>query len=169
MKALVIYDSLHGNTEKIARAIGDGRSGAVEAFDSVEVVKVGDVQPDQLAGTDLLLVGGPTHGLRPSPTMHEFLSRIPKDALAGVKVAAFDTRTDMDKQPGALRFIGKILDHFGYAAEKISSSLEKVGGQVVKPPEGFIVKGTEGPLEDGELERAADWAGQITAKEKSTG
>ena len=55
MKALVIYDSLHGNTEKIARAIGDGLSGAVEAFDSVEVVKVGDVQPDQLAGTDLLL------------------------------------------------------------------------------------------------------------------
>jgi hypothetical protein len=34
---------------------------------------------------------------------------------------------------------------------------------VVKPPEGFIVKGTEGPLEAGELERAKEWAGQIVA------
>ena len=83
MKALVIYDSLHRDTEKIARAIGGSLSGAVEAFDSVEVVKVGDVQPDQLAGMNLSLVGGPIHGSRPSPAMHEFLSHIPKDGPGG--------------------------------------------------------------------------------------
>jgi len=80
-----------------------------------------------------------------------------------VKVAAFDTRTDPDKVEGSLRVFAKILDRFGYAAPKISSSLEKNGGQVIKPPEGFYVKGTEGPLEEGELERAKDWAGQIAA------
>ena len=162
MKALVIYDSLYGNTEKIAHAIGDGLCGAIEGSDGVQVVTVGDARPDHLTGLDLLLVGGPTHGSRPSPPLHDFLNRIPKAALAGVKVAAFDTRTDM-ATVGSHRLIGKILDHFGYAAPKISSNLEKKGGQVIKPPEGFFVKGTEGPLEDGELERATDWARQIVA------
>jgi flavodoxin len=160
---MVIYDSLYGNTEKIARAIGAGLAEAIPASGTTEVIQVGDVQPEQLVGLDLLLVGGPTHGSRPSPPMHEFLNRLPKDALAGVKVAAFDTRTDMDKLEGATRFFGKIFDRFGYAAPKISSSLEQKGGRVVKPAEGFFVKGTEGPLFQGELERAANWARQIAA------
>ncbi len=162
MKALVTYDSLHGNTEKIAHAISDGLAGA-GASAGVEVVRAGDMQLSRLTGLDLLLVGGPTHGSQPSPAVHEFLNRIPEGALIGVKVVAFDTRTDMDKQTGAVRWIAKILDRLGYAAPKISARLEKKGGQVVKPPEGFFVKGTEGPLEEGELERARDWARQILA------
>jgi flavodoxin len=164
MRVLVIYDSLYGNTEKIARAIGDGLSGAIGTAASVEIIKAGDAHPDQLAGADLLLAGAPTHGSRPSPAMQDLLNRIPEHALASVKVAAFDTRTDMDKIAGAVRLVGKILDRFGYAASRILSSLEKKGGQAVKPPEGFFVKDTQGPLEDGELERAADWARQIVAQ-----
>ena len=163
MNVLVIYDSVYGNTEQIARAIGDGLSDTAGASGSVEVVKVADVHPDRLRGADLLLVGAPTSGSRPSPAMHEFLNRIPTNALAGIKVAAFDTRTDMEKQTGVLRVFGKILDRFGYAAQRISASLEKQGGLVIKPPEGFFVKGTEGPLEDGEPERAVEWARQIAA------
>ena len=79
------------------------------------------------------------------------------------KVAAFDTRTDMDTLNGAMRWFGKFLNRLGYAAPKISSSLEAKGGQMVMPPEGFIVKGTEGPLEDGELERAKAWGRQIVS------
>lgn len=161
MKAVVIYDSLYGNTEQVARAIGDGLSAALGAPGSVEVVRVGDAPADRLAAWDLVLVGGPTHGSRPSPPMHDFLNRIPRDGLAGVRVAAFDTRTDMDKMEGALRVIGKLLDRAGYAAPRISSSLEKKGGQVARPPEGFFVQGTEGPLEDGELARAAEWGRQM--------
>jgi len=163
MKAVILYDSLYGNTEKIAHAIGEGLSGAIGTSDGVEVVKVGDVHPDQLRGWELVLVGAPTHGSHPSPATSDFLKRIPRDALAGIKVAAFDTRTDMDKLAGALRVFGKVLGHFGFAAPRISSSLEKRGGQVVVPPEGFFVKGTEGPLEDGELERAVDWGRRIVA------
>jgi flavodoxin I len=163
MKAVVIYDSVYGNTEKIARAIAEGLSDAMGAPDGVQVVKVGDVQPDRLAGWDLMLVGAPTHGSGPCPAMRDFLKGIPKEALSGVKVAAFDTRTDVNKLSGLVRVFGRILDRFGYAAEKISSNLEKQGGHAIVPAEGFIVKGTQGPLEDGELERAADWARQITA------
>jgi flavodoxin len=163
MKALLIYDSRHGNTEKIACAIGDGLVEGLGASSSVRVLPVGEAHADQLAGWDLLIVGAPTHGSHPSPAMKEFLDRVPDKALAGVKVAAFDTRTGMDTLNGAMRWFGKFLDRLGYAAPKVSSSLETKGGQVVMPPEGFIVKGTEGPLGEGELERATAWGRQIAA------
>lgn len=161
MNALVIYDSLYGNTEKIAHAIADGVAAALGSAGRVERVRVGEARPEQLSQWDLLLVGGPTHGSNPSPPMHDLLSRIPKNALIGVKVAAFDTRTDMDTLTGALRLFGKFLDRLGYAAPKIASSLEKAGGQVIQPPEGFIVLDKEGPLLDGELARAADWGRRL--------
>ena len=164
MKALVIYDSLHGNTEKIGQAIGDGLAEGLGASGSVQVLPVGEAHGDQLAGWDLVIVGAPTHGSHPSPAMRELLDRVPDKALAGVEVAAFDTRTDMDKLAGAMRWFGKFLDHLGYAAPKISASLAAKGGQAVRPPEGFIVKGTEGPLGEGELEQAEAWGRQIVGQ-----
>ena len=47
---------------------------------------------------------------------------------------------------------------FGYAAPEIARSLERNGGTLLAPPEGFVVLGMEGPLKEGELERAAGWA-----------
>jgi flavodoxin len=163
MKTMVIYDSLHGNTGMIGQAIGDGLAEALAAPESVDVRQLSKTQPDQLAGLDLLVVGAPTHGCRPSPPAREFLKRIPANALKDVKIAAFDTRFDMDKMD-SYRFVGKVLDFLGYAAPRISSSLEKNGGEVVMPPEGFFVEDTEGPLEDGELERAMEWGREIVAK-----
>jgi flavodoxin len=161
MKTLVIYDSLFGNTEKVACAIGDGLAEGLAASGSVRVLPVGEVLADQLSGWDLLVVGGPTHGSHPSPPMREFLDRIPNGALTGVQVAAFDTRTDMETLTGALRLFGKFLNRLGYAAPKISSDLATKGGQVILPPEGFIVEDKEGPLRAGELERAVSWGRQI--------
>jgi hypothetical protein len=53
---------------------------------------------------------------------------------------------------------------FGYAAEPIADRLQKKGGTLVTPPEGFYVGDTEGPLLDGELERATAWAQDIAAQ-----
>jgi hypothetical protein len=76
--------------------------------------------------------------------------------LAGVKVAAFDTRIPMgDNVPGILRFFVRL---FGYAAEPIADRLTRRGGTQAAPPEGFLVLDTQGPLKEGELERAAEWA-----------
>jgi flavodoxin I len=50
---------------------------------------------------------------------------------------------------------------FGYAAQPITDRLEKKGGELVVPAEGFYVADTEGPLLEGELERAAEWAKEI--------
>jgi hypothetical protein len=49
----------------------------------------------------------------------------------------------------------------GYAAGRMAESLKKKGVSLVVPPEGFFVKDREGPLKEGELERAADWAKTI--------
>jgi flavodoxin I len=159
MKALVVYDSAYGNTEKIAQAIGQ----ALGSPGEVEIVRAGNAKPEHLAGLTLLVVGSPTQRLRPLPAATGFLKGIPPHGLQGVKVAAFDTRmtvADIEKIP-ILAFVVKTFG--GYAAPIIAKHLAKKGGQLAVPPEGFYVAGGEGPLVEGELERAAAWAGQIVA------
>lgn len=164
MKAMVIYDSVFGNTAQIAQAISNGLSNAPAAPQDVELRRVGDVKPEQLAGLNLLFVGSPTRGFRPTPATSDFLKSIPKNALQGVKVAAFDTRFTEEEINSQGFLLSKLVNVFGYAAKPISDRLEKKGGELVVPPEGFYVDGTEGPLTEGELERAADWARQILTK-----
>jgi flavodoxin I len=141
MKALVVYDSVHGNTERVAKAIGDAISG------EVEVLRAGEANPAELTAFDLVIVGSPTYGGRPTEAMQGFLSKVPALALQGANVAAFDTRLST-----------KWVRIFGYAAPRIAGKLKKAGGTLMGAPEGFFVEGTEGPLTEGELERAADWA-----------
>ncbi len=157
MNALVVYDSLFGNTEQIAQAIGD----ALAAQADVEVRRAGDVKPEDLTGLDLLIVGTPTHGGRPSPATKTWLQSLAPNSLAGIKVAAFDTRIPSQ---GASWFLSLIVKIFGYAAQPLAKSLAQAGGAEIVQPEGFAVTGREGPLQDGELERATAWAQQILAK-----
>lgn len=157
MKAMVVYDSVHGNTEQVARAVARAL-GAPET----EIRQAKDVRSEELTGLDVLVVGAPTHAFRPSPDAREFLKSIPSDALKGVKVAAFDTRISIeDTGSGILAFFVRF---FGYAAKPIARRLEKKGGDLALPPDGFYVEGTEGPLKEGELERAAAWARPLAAE-----
>jgi len=157
MKALVIYDSYFGNTERIAQAIGN----ALGSQEDVETLRVGNLKPEQLTGLELLIVGSPTRGFRPTAAITNLLRSIPTNGLSGVKVAAFDTRISIaDMKPAILRFLAGL---FGYAAKPISDRLRNKGGELALPPEGFLVEGAEGPLKEGELERAADWARQVMA------
>jgi flavodoxin I len=155
MKALIVYDSFFGNTEKIAQAIG----AALGAPPDVEVRRVSEVRMEQLTGLQWLIVGSPTRGFRASPLTQTFLTNIPAGALRGAKVAAFDTRSPMAKFPGFLRPIAR---RAGYAAEKIVAGLAKKGGDLAAPSEGFFVQDTKGPLVEGELERAAEWARRLS-------
>lgn len=151
MNVLILFDSYFGNTEKVAREIA-----GVFADDNAKAIKVGEFQPDQLKGVDLLIAGAPTRGFRPSEGMGSFLKSLPAGALNGVKVAAFDTRIlEKDVKQGFVRFM---MRSFGYAAESIAKALVKAGGAQVLPPAGYAVKESEGPLYEGELERAAAWA-----------
>jgi flavodoxin I len=152
MKALVVYDSFFGNTERIARSVAS----ALGTEPDVAARRAGDVDPSALGGLDLLVVGSPTRAFSPSPAVKAFLKRIPSRELQGVKVAAFDTRiTAEDSGSAILSFMIKL---FGYAANPILRRLASKGGQAIEPPKGFYVAGPKGPLKDGELERASEWA-----------
>jgi flavodoxin I len=160
-KALVVYDSFFGNTERIAQSIGN----ALGRQENVGIVRVADVRPEQLTGLKLLIVGSPTRAFRPSPAIKKFLKSIPKNGLKGVKVAAFDTRVTDEEIDSAVFILRIMVNIFGYAAKPIADRLVKKGGQLIAAPEGFFVQGMEGPLKEGELERASEWAKQIMAKQ----
>jgi len=57
MRAVVVYESMYGNTHQVAEAIGAGLRSSFE----VSVVPVSEAGPAVLADADLLVVGGPTH------------------------------------------------------------------------------------------------------------
>jgi flavodoxin I len=134
MKVLVVFDSFHGNTEKVVKAMAD----ALTPDNEVELFRPAPAGGADLKSADVLIVGSPTLGGRASQPVTQFLDGIPEDGLKDVKVLAFDTRLPA----GWVRV-------FGYAAEKISSVLKEKGANLLAPPEGFSVKGSKGPLKDG--------------------
>jgi len=148
---LVIYDSVFGNTAKIAKAIGESIKAPVK--------KVLEVNEADLAGLKILFVGSPTRAFNPTPAVRSFLKGLKMDSLTQLKAAAFDTRIALeDIESGFFRSVVKTL---GYADKKIANWLTRKGAVLALESKGFIVKGSEGPLKDGELERAKTWAKAI--------
>jgi len=148
MNALIVYDSLFGNTEKIAQSINNSliRSG------NVEMVHASNIDHKELCGFDLVIVGSPTHRCKPSEMVNVFLDNIPQRNLKGIYVASFDTRYNMSKW---------FLWLAGSAARCIARRLKVMRGNLLLRPESFIVTERQGPLEDGELERAGLWANTL--------
>jgi flavodoxin I len=152
MDILVIYDSTYGNTKEIAQAIADALAEAA----SVRLLRANKVQPSDLQGVDLLVLGCPTHRQRPTSAIQAFLESIPATSLSEISAAAFDTRYH---KPRLLT---------GSAARRVAKHLRKAGASVEVPAQSFFVVSREGPLEEGELERAAAWARQILDKLETT-
>jgi flavodoxin I len=145
MKALVVFDSIAGNTEKVAQAIASGMAAGTKA------VRVGAPESNGLETLSLLVVGSPTYGGRPTEPMQKYLDNLPTALLKKLHVAAFDTRLKM-----------KFVKLFGFAADKIAQKLQESGSTLSDSPMGFIVKTRSGPLADGELERAAAWGRELS-------
>ncbi len=142
MNTLVVYDSLYGNTEKIAQAITQ----TLQEFGAARLKPVDQVTVSELQDIDLLVLGCPTQGWHPTPAMLAFLTSNTAMLLNGLDIACFDTRFH--------------LPHFltGSAAHSMVGQLHKLGGLVISPPESFFVESKQGPLEEGELMRADGWA-----------
>ena len=139
MSALVVFDSNYGNTESVAGAIADAIGGSA--------VSVSTIRPDSLTGVDLLVLGCPINGWRPSPRMQSFLDQLRPGTLRGIQAAAFDTRVHSPIH--------------GDAAGRVTRRLKSAGAHILARPTGFIVEGKTGPLADGEIDRAREWAGSI--------
>ncbi|MDO9590329.1 MAG: flavodoxin domain-containing protein [Microcella sp.] len=164
MRAIVVYESLWGNTEQVARAIAHG----LESTMSVEVVDA-ESAPDQLEAYDLVVVGGPTHAFsmsRPSTRegtpkdtpaprvvtrgIREWLGGL-SPVFSSIRAVAFDTKVDAPRLPGS-------------AAKAARHELRARGFDVTAKAETFRVHGYEGPLVDGELDRAAAWARELASQ-----
>ena len=139
MNTIIIYDSQYGNTERIALSIAD----ILYTFGSVRVVRVDFEQPLDYQEADLLILGSPTQGFRATPAMQSFVKKLPLAQLSRLTVTSFDTR---------------IHGPWGSAARDLTKRLRAMGVQPQVPPISFFVKGTQGPLDEGETERAARWA-----------
>jgi hypothetical protein len=161
MKSVVVYESMFGNTERVARAIAEGLARCGE----VELVEAGE-QPSGGAA-DLLVVGGPTHafGMSRESTRADAQRQAGEGLVVsrrggvrewatGVKgiqacpLATFDTKVRKARRlPGCARGLARTLRRRGYT--------------LVVPAESFLVDDTRGPLLDGELERAARWGAEL--------
>lgn len=168
MEITVVYESIYGNTGKVAEAIaaGLGEHGTVTL-----------VPAEEAAGPfEFLVAGAPTHahGLptrmsragvedavakrveagesvdyQPTAGMRMFIDDLPD--VAGVPAACFDTRFEKSA----------ILT--GSAAKVLAKKLKRRGYEVVAEPESFFVLDSEGPLKEGELDRARKWGSTIGA------
>jgi hypothetical protein len=184
-KVTVVYESLFGNTRKIAQAISDG---VREAYPHahVECVAVGKASAELIRSTNLLIVGGPTHlwrmttdasrkrhisrakkaqakgepphELEPEaegPGLRDWFYQLPQ-AKKQVHAAAFDTRRGSASAGGAGSAIARKLR--GHDYELVWNS----GIQLwVANPECFHLDGEFGPLHTGEIERAKEWGTQL--------
>lgn len=148
MNALIVYDSQYGNTERVALSIAD----TLRTYGQVRAVRVSEAQAIALQGVDLLIVGSPTQGWKATPATQSFLKRLTPAQLRGVAFATFDTRYH---KPRWLT---------GSAAETIAKTVRSMHISLAVPPESFFVSGQEGPLETGELERAATWARMLATQ-----
>lgn len=152
MKIVILFDSYFGNTEKVATSIKE----KLEPSGELILKRFSSTSPEILKNTDILILGSPTRAFQPTKRATEFIKKLPSNSLKDIKIASFDTRMDLkDVNSKFLQFMAGL---FGYAAEPMHKLLVKKGGIPAGHPEGFYVKGTEGPILDGELDRAASWA-----------
>jgi flavodoxin len=154
MKILIIYDSIYGNTEKIAKDVAK----TVLKGNKVKTIKVTEFKPGDFKSINWLIIGTPTQGGQASPKIQEFVKNIKDSSLKNVDVSVFDTGIPKEGQKWFLRTVIQII---GYASPKVARSLQSKGAKLVGEPEIFMVNDREGPLLNGELKRARDWIKKI--------
>ena len=146
--AIIVYESVYGNTKKIAEAISQGIS-SVEGVECI-VKKTGEIHTDDLCDYDAILFGGPNHNQGPALNLIKFIDRAAIVHLKAKVGAAFDTYTGGNKNIAVKKLETKILD--------------KIPG--VSLSEGFSAKvtGRKGPLADDEESRAHEFGVEFGKK-----
>jgi hypothetical protein len=159
MKAVVVYESLWGNTAAVARAIAEGIGPEARALSTAEAT------PDVIRDATLIVAGAPIQGFSlPNDRMR---AGIRTDADPAPDVSAPTLRSWLEHLPPghgrSAAFDTKIRWSPGSAASVIDRELAKAGYAPVIGSEHFIVQGQTGPLREGELERARLWGGRLAS------
>jgi flavodoxin len=157
----VVYDSVHGNTRAIAEAIARG----LEEAGPVRLARAEEADRDELRDARAVALGCPTHAFSLSPGMKAFVAGFARGSLDGVPVAVFDTRFAMADMPSpVLKVIVPIVGKRAWAATRLARAAAKAGAVRLAEPEGFFVRETEGPLAEGEVERAGAWGRELAER-----
>lgn len=159
MKAIVVYESLWGNTAAIARAIAEGIGPEARALHTDEAVGA------EIASADLIVAGAPVIAFRlPTDSIRASVATDP-DAPSPADLAHPSMRTWLGSLPAgsgrAAVFETRISWSPGGSTGAIAKSLQRAGYRLVGRPVRFVVKGKYGPLRDGELDRARRWGEEL--------
>ncbi|MEV0790321.1 hypothetical protein [Kribbella sp. NPDC050459] len=166
-RALIVYETMFGNTERIARAIRDGLRRYVAA-DTVPVNRAPDVVPGDVR---LLVVGGPTHAFSMSRLSTRQGAVQQADVVMPIEVGIREWLGALERadgsRPDSLRVttfdtrIAKVRHLPGSAARSAAKLLRRMGYRMLGTSESFFVSDTTGPIRDVELERARRWGEEL--------
>jgi hypothetical protein len=156
MKAIVVYSSHWGNTAAIGKAIAEGIGSDAEALTTSEAVG------DKLSQVDLLVVGSPVLGFSlPTDTMIQSLASNPKAYIHEPDLSHPSLRSWLDSLPPGTAFSAAFETRIWWSPGSATAAIErklKAGGyRRLAEAHRFIVEGREGPLKNGEVERAKQW------------
>jgi hypothetical protein len=172
VKAVVVYESLWGNTAAVASAIGEGIG------PGTGVLSTAEASPEALEGADLIVAGSPVLAFKlPTEKIREGLRKTPGDAPRPADLSHPSMHSWLEGLPTgtawSAAFDTQVKGPWGKAAPTIGKGLERAGHRSIAKPAGFIMAGKYGPPREGELERAREWgaalAQAVARKSESAG
>jgi len=160
MKAVVVYESFWGNTAAIARTIAEGIGSGVRALTTAEATG------EAIAGADLIVAGAPVVAFNLSTEkIRENMAKDPGKAPVPPDLTGPALRTWLAALPAgrgrAAAFETRLKWSPGGSTSAIIKGLKRAGYRPVGKAHRFVVKGSYGPLRDGELERAREWGAEL--------
>lgn len=162
MRALVVYESMFGNTKSVAQAIAEGLSNYLPT----EIREVGSAPVNIDSEIELVAVGGPTHAFgmtRPGTRADAARQTAGHPVSAGIGIREWLEQMHADPNVTTFAAFGtKVgLPLPGSASKAADRALRDRGFHISRPPASFRVHGTPGPLHDGETERARRWGAEL--------
>lgn len=152
-RAIIVYESKYGNTKLVAERIAEG----INQISGMEAVltEVSEVDLNQIAGLDIILVGSPNHIERATRSIRKFIDKLGKLNLENKQGAVFDTYLAKD---------------FEKAVKKMEKQIgEKVSGlKLIAPGLSIRVNGMKGPIADGELPKCKEFGVKIATHTKES-
>ncbi|MHA2122185.1 MAG: flavodoxin family protein [Promethearchaeota archaeon] len=142
MKALIVYDTKHGNTKKVAELIGEGFKSVTD--NEVIIENVNEIDSSKSESYDLVIVGSPNHVGSHTKKIKKFIKTLPDSAIKGTSYAAFDTYMSKD---------------FEKAVKKIEKQINEIMPDLNKASSGLSIRvgGMKGPIVDEDLAKCKEY------------
>jgi hypothetical protein len=174
MRALIVFESMFGNTKVIAEAVAVGLGERMDA----ELMEVGAAPTTVSGDVDLVVVGGPTHafGMSRASSRQSAVRQLAEAAKddptaggvisTGVGIREWLASVDLGcPAPAVALFDTRLRSPLsGSAAAKAARLLRRRGLRVVDR-RSFYVTGGRGPLRDGERDQDRQWAANLAASQ----